>query len=300
MIGETLALGSAFAFAFANIAIARGARDAASGESAVILAIVATALIAGAGFLAVGPAREAGLAGIGWAAVGWFAMSGMLATVGGRLTLFKSIEYAGVVRASTVRRLSPVLALILASVLLQEIITPLAALGMAAIAGSFVLLWFENRTRLEHARPARLVTIGLLFGAASAALYACSYIARKLGLDIVPDPYLGAFIGAATGALWYAARAALGPETRALLVSTLRAPNRWQMAAALFISLGQVAQFAALTHIGVARVTFLNSTEVYISALLAVFVFRTEPLPGRAVLAAMALATVGVILVALG
>jgi hypothetical protein len=34
--------------------------------------------------------------------------------------------------------------------------------------------------------------------------------------------------------------------------------------------------------------------------LLAVLVFRTEPMPGRAVLAATALATLGVILVALG
>jgi drug/metabolite transporter (DMT)-like permease len=299
MIGEALALGSAVAFAFANIAIARGARDA-SGESAVILAILATALIAGTGFLLVGPARTGGTATLGWAALGWFAVSGMLATVGGRLTLFKSIEYAGVVRASTARRLAPVMALILAWALLGEVISPLAALGMAAIAGGFVLLWQDNRTRLDKDPPARNITLGLVFAGASAALYAFSYIARKLGLDSVPDPYLGAFIGAATGALWYAGRSALSPALRRLVVETLARPNPWQVAAAVCISVGQVAQFAALTHIGVARVTFLNSTEVYISAFLAVFVFRTEPAPSRAVLAAMGLATVGVILVAAG
>lgn len=299
MIGESLALASAVAFAFANIAIARGSRDA-EGESAVVLAVIATALFSGIGFLLVGPAGPQGASKVGWVAVGWFAVSGMLATVAGRLTLFKSIQYAGVVRASTVRRIAPVFSLLLAWGVLGELISPTAGVGMALIVGSFALLWLDSREKLEDTRAPIDVTRGLAFGTASAGLYASSYVARKLGLEDVPDPFLGALIGAATGALWYAVRSATNPGQRRMVLTTLARPNPWQAVAAICISLGQLMQFAALTHIGVARVTFLNSMEVYVSALLAVFVFRTEPMPSRAVLAATALATGGVIFVALG
>jgi drug/metabolite transporter (DMT)-like permease len=299
LIGEALALGSAFAFAFGNVAIARGAREA-QGESAVVLAVVATALLSGAGFLLAGPAGPGGTVTIVWAAIGWFAVSGMLATVGGRLTLFKSIQYAGVVRASTVRRLAPVISLILAWAILGELISAVAGFGMALIAGSFALLWLDSREKLEGNRAPEHVARGLAFGTASAGLYAFSYVARKLGLDDVPDPFLGALVGAGTGALWYAARSAVSPAQRAMVRATLARPNPWQALAAVCISTGQILQFAAITQIGVARVAFLNSVEVYISALLAVVVFRTEPIPGKAVLAATVLATGGVILVALG
>jgi drug/metabolite transporter (DMT)-like permease len=284
VIGESLALASAVAFAFANIAIARGSRDA-EGESAVVLAVIATALFSGIGFLLVGPAGPQGASKVGWVAVGWFAVSGMLATVAGRLTLFKSIQYAGVVRASTVRRIAPVFSLLLAWGILGELISPTAGVGMALIVGSFALLWLDSREKLEDTRAPIDVTRGLAFGTASAGLY---------------DPFLGALIGAATGALWYAVRSATNPGQRRMVLTTLARPNPWQAVAAICISLGQLMQFAALTHIGVARVTFLNSMEVYVSALLAVFVFRTEPMPSRAVLAATALATGGVIFVALG
>ena len=44
---------------------------------------------------------------------------------------------------------------------------------------------------------------------------------------------------------------------------------------------------------------FINSVEVYIAAFLAVAVFKTEPMPGHAIVMATLLATAGVILMSL-
>lgn len=298
VIGEALALGSAVSFAFANVAIAKGARNG-SDAGGVLLSVLVTGLLSGLGWLVAGGGAVS-TAALSGAAIAWFAASGLLATVGGRLTLFRSIAFAGVVRASTVRRVMPLFSLALAWVFLGQAISPLAGGGMALITASFGLLWLDNRRKLAGARDPADISRGLALGVASALLYALSYVARSLGLQIVPDAFLGAFVGAAAALLAYLAGAAVHAPFRAMVRGTLRRPDPWQLAAAVFISLGQIAQFAALTYTSVARVAFLNSVEVYISALLAVFVFRTEPLPSLHVLAATGLATAGVILVAAG
>jgi drug/metabolite transporter (DMT)-like permease len=301
VIGEALALSSAFCFAFASVAIAKGAVQS-SGESGVLLSVLLTGLLAGLGWLATGGAVPIapGPAALPWAALGWFAASGLLATVLGRLSLFKSIEFAGVVRASTIRRLMPFLSLILAWVLLGDVISGLAGAGMGLIAGSFVLLWLENRKKLQGRRDPSQVSLGIALGALSALLYALSYVVRSIGLDTVPDPFFGALIGALAALGYYVAACMVSTRYRAMVRDTLRHPNPWQIMAALCMSVGQILQFMALTFTDVPTVTFINSVEVYIAAVLAVFVFRTEPMPSAALLAATALATLGVILVALG
>ena len=79
-----------------------------------------------------------------------------------------------------------------------------------------------------------------------------------------------------------------------------RWPEPWQFVAALCISTGQISQFVALSFTGVSQVAVVNSVEVFISAYLAVVVFRTESMPGPLVLAGTLLATAGVVLVAIG
>lgn len=304
MTGEVLALLSALAFSFASVAIARGARSG-SGESGVFLSVVMTAALSVAAWSVSGvPVSLAEPQNPVWIAAGWFAVSGLLATVGGRSTLFKSIEYAGVVRASTTRRLMPFLALLLAWLILGEGISPSAGAGMALIAASFVFLYQENRQRLRTSADAGLdgtgISRGLAFGILSAALYAASFIARKLGLGEVPNPYFGALVGALVALLHYAGACMVSRRFRSLVWRSFSRPDPWQLLAAFCMSVGQISQFAAFLRTDVSRVAFINSVEVYLSAALAVLVFRTESLPSRPVLVAMALATAGVVLIAAG
>ena len=238
-----------------------------------------------------------------WTAIAWFVASGLLATVGGRITMFKSIEFAGVVRASTTRRLIPFLSLFLSWLFMGESVSALAGGGMVLIALSFAILFWDNRSRIriltDDPQRRAMISRGLAFGVISALLYANSLIARQFGLIDKPDAFFGALIGAVTAIFYYACAASVSAKYRLIVRAALTAPDPWQLLAALLISLGQLAQFGALMFTGAGMVAFLNSFEIYISAFLAVFVLRTEPMPGRAVIGATALATTGVMLMAI-
>lgn len=303
MTGEALALVSAVAFAMGSVAVAKGAKIDSS-ESGVLLSILATGLLAAIGWLIAGrpPEELVATRDTFWTALGWFCATGVLATVWGRLALFKSVQFAGVVRATTVRRLTPFVSVLFAWALLGEVVTGVAGLGMLLMALSFVLLIVDNRNKLDTAQlpEGADLTRGYTFGVICAVAYAASYIARKSGLDIVPDPYFGAFIGSTAALAYYLAGCVVSSDYRAMVRRTLTKPNSWQLLAAFCISAGQISQFMALTHTTVSRVAVINSVEIFISFYLAVILFRTERWPPPIIIVATLVATVGIVAVVLG
>lgn len=307
LTGEFLALGAAFANAMSSVAIAKGA-STSSGESGVLLSAIVTGLLSSLAWMLFGGSAVAASetpsgSGAIWTATGWFVASGLLATVGGRITMFKSIEFAGVIRASTTRRLMPFISLLLSAVVIGETISPLAGGGMALIAVSFLLLYWDNRAsvRISTDDPQRraMISRGLAFGVGSATLYALSFIARKFGLVEVPNAFFGALIGSVTALCFYAGMSTVSSNYRSIVASALKTPNPWQLFAAFLMSAGQIMQFAALTLTSVGRVAFINSIEVFIAALLALAIFRTERMPGGTVIVATIVATAGVLLMAI-
>ncbi len=290
-----------------SVAIAKGA-SSSSGESGVFLSAIVTGLLAGLAWMLLGggtgaASEPASGSGAIWAATGWFIASGLLATVGGRITMFKSIEFAGVIRASTTRRLMPFISLLLSALVIGETISPLAGGGMALIAVSFLLLYWDYRASVHISTddPERRAVIsrGLAFGVGSATLYASSFVARKFGLVEIPNAFFGALIGALTALCFYAGMSTISSRYRSIVASALKTPNPWQLFAAFLMSAGQIMQFGALALTSVGRVAFINSIEVFIAALLAVAIFRTERMPGGTVIVATIVATAGVLLMAI-
>lgn len=300
MTGELFALFSAFAFAFGTVSVAKAG---SSGSGTVLLSVVLTGSFALAGWMALGTGDVSQM----WAsptALAWFAASGILATVWGRLTLFRAIEFAGVIRASTVRRLTPFFSVFFAWLFLGELVGVATGWGMALIAASFLLLIVDSRRKLvdppDRAGQPSDIPRGYFFGVLCALSYALSYIARKLGLTELPDAYLGAMVGSLAALGYYAVGGLFSEGLRKAMADLLVRPGRWHFAAALFISVGQISQFIALTYTGVSQLALINSVEIYIAAYLAVGVFRLESMPSAIVLVATVLATVGVILTAMG
>lgn len=284
----------------ANIAIAKAARNKTA-NNGVLLSILMTGALSALGWL-LEPTSALGHGSNIAAAVGWFAASGIFATVWGRLTLFKAVLLAGVIRATTIRRLTPFFSLALAWALLGETVSGLGALGITFMAASFALLYVDNRQKLAAAElfPGADIPRGYMFGAICALMYAASYIVRKQGLELVPDPYFGALVGSAAALAYYLAGCLFSSNFRADVKTALTRPDPWQLGAAFCISAGQIAQFVALTYVGVGRVAIINSVEIFLSTYLAVIVFKTEKWPSMLIILATVLATAGVIFVAAG
>jgi drug/metabolite transporter (DMT)-like permease len=135
---------------------------------------------------------------------------------------------------------------------------------------------------------------------ASGGAYAFGLLARKFGLAGIADPILGTFIGALAAIIFYVVASAWVADYRRAFRELTKRINPWQMLAALLISAGQITQFAALQYTTVSRVAIISSLEIFISILLAVYVFRMEPRPAPTTLLAILVGTGGVMLVALG
>ncbi|MEW5420303.1 EamA family transporter [Amorphus sp. 3PC139-8] len=300
MIGPLFALLSALCFATASASIAKGAGQT-SGDNGAFLSVVMTLIVAGTLWLLLGNPLGSFDRALAIGAV-YFALSGVLSTVVGRLTLFRSVELAGAIQASLFRRLTPLFGAVFAFVILGETVGYLGVAGMAVVLASlFLVIAIKAEANPFEIRGDDVATThrGQVFGTLSAGSYGASYVARKLGMMYVPDPTLGTFVGALSGLLFYGIAMPVNRRFRAAICGVFRNTGRWQLLAAALISFGQVAQFFALINTGVAVVAIIGSLEVFLSIYVAAYIFKSEPPPGIRVVVASTVATIGVILFAL-
>ncbi|WP_172974925.1 DMT family transporter [Roseivivax sp. THAF30] len=300
-MGEVYALLSAASFGIAGAAVAKGA-PTAKGDNGVFLSIVLTLALSGLLWLAFGndPGTIDSATAL-WAGIGFFVVAGVLATVFGRLTNFRSIAMSGAIRSSVFRRLIPVFSIALAFLLLGERYPPTAMVGMLLILGSIGLAMWVRAPRAVGGPPdlsKNDLRLGLIFGTVSAFCYALAYIARKLAMQYLPDAALGALVGAITGVVWYVLASCVSARYRDSLFCVFRTAGPWQWLGALGMSLGQILLFFALISAPVAVVAIIGSLEMFVGAYLAAFLFQSEPVPGRGMILATILAAVGVALVA--
>ncbi len=294
MIGEALALLGAGAYGLAGLAILRG-QATARGDNGVFLSVVVTAALSFLLWLAAGRVPLRALTGGGaLPSLGFFALAGLASIVLGRMTMYRATAQLGAVRASLLRRLTPVFAILCAYGILGEVPGAATLLGGAVILGG-VLIYLAPAT--GGARPLPLPPRGLVIGVASALFYALSYILRRLGLDGLPDAALGTCLGALTGCAWMLATALWSGRGVRTLVLDL-GPWHWLAAGAL--SLGQVLQFFALQSASVAAVSILGALEVVFTALLILLFQPSEPVARGRFLLAAALAMAGTAVLMLG
>ena len=302
-MGELYALLSAASFGVAGAAVAKGA-PAAKGDNGVFLSVILTLMLSVSLWIFLGLDLDA-IDGVQAFLNGllFFAAAGILATVFGRLTNYRSIALSGAIRSSLFRRLIPIFSTILAFTVLGERYSPLVLTGMILILASVAIVVLARRSsskgNIELFTPNQ-VRLGLLFGAVSAFCYALAYIARKLAMVHLPDAALGAFIGALTGVVWYVFASPFSMRYRQSLTNVFTDAGKWQWLAATGMSFGQVLLFFALISAPVAVVAIIGSLEMFVGAYLAAFLFKSEPVPGRNIVFATVIAATGTVLVAIG
>lgn len=297
--GELLALLAAVMFALANVTISLGAVRR-KGDNGALLSVMVTAAVALLIWLIVGPRAVDTTAAVLAPALLWFALSGLLATVFGRIFLFRSIRELGAVKASALKRLTPFFSVLLGWAVLGEIVTGWMVGGMALIAAAFGLLIHQTLAAIAADALRGTPAAALLPGPASALCYAGSYVGRKFGLALIPDAPFATLVSAIAALGYYLVAAPFVPDYRRAFREAFVGVNRWQLVTAVLVSIGQVTVFAALTYTEVSRVAMIASLEIFLTTFLAVAVLKSERMPGPPTLVAALLATVGVVLVAGG
>jgi drug/metabolite transporter (DMT)-like permease len=299
LLGQVLAVLSATSFAVANNFISFTSRS--GGDKGVLFSVLATMAMSGLLWIAFEGSAGAHLPAAGrWEGIGWFAVSGICAMVFGRSLVFESIRRLGVTRSTAVKRLNPFFSVLLAALLLKEPVDATDLAGIAAIAIAFALLVRESFIHRQTLAVDAPPTPYYLFGVFGALAYAFAYVARKAGLDVLHAPALGTFISAVTGFAFFGVLALVSKRYAGNFRNMFTNLDWWIIGSALMVSLGQILLFAALSYERVSTVVMIASLEIFISILLSVLIFKTERMPGPAVLVAAILAMAGVGLVAAG
>lgn len=307
LTGEAFALLAAVFFAGSGVAVAKGVvRGGDHGDHGALLSIIITAIMAAVVWLVAPAVSIFASAGPGfYAGIGWFAVSGLLTIFLGRTLLYQSIAYVGAIRASMMLRLHPFFSVLLAALLLGEAISRTAGMGMALILLSFGLLLARTfgpgaKSQGVSPRDDGPSLMHYAFGPASAFCYGLGNIARKHALGMVPDSNFGTLVSALAGLASFAGAALFIERYRIAFTGVFTNASRWQVAAGVCASAGQLAQFAAIKHIEVSRAVMIASSEIFLSMFLAVYVLKTEARPDALTLVAAAVAMIGVVLVAAG
>lgn len=300
-MGEGLALLSATCFAFGNIAIVKGS-FAAKGDRGATLSVVITVCVATFFWLVLERGAYGDPASPDWASgMVWFALAGVFAMALGRSFVFVSIRRLGATRAASVKRLNPFFSVILAVMFLGEPIGWADLAGMTLIASSFAMLLHVSRLdRVRNGGADSPAPIDYAWGVAAAISYAGAYIVRKFGLIDISLPAFGTMISAIAGLLAIMAMALFIGRYRDNLRNMIRDATGWVVVAGLLISFGQITMFAALFYEDIATVVMIAALEIFISNLLAVYVFGIERRADPSLIVAAILATIGATLVAGG
>lgn len=186
-----LALASALCSAGATILIRRGLRRYGPYTGFWINLAVGTVGVWTA-VLATGGVGRPSLAGIAF-----FALAGLIGTVGGRLLRFVSIEAVGASIAAALINLSPLVSSLLAIVILGERVTLAVLAGTVVIVGGTTLLSAGGRR--GGLRPAQLVMPGL-----SALCFGVVALLRKVGLSGM-EPLPGVAVNVTAALIAYTA-----------------------------------------------------------------------------------------------
>lgn len=301
-MGELLALLSATCFAAANVTISRGAGPKGE-DNGAFLSILLTASIAGVMWLV--QSLQHGWPVLNLAGVLWFGGAGILTIFIGRVFFYASIQHLGAVRASAVKRLNPLFSVMIGAGLLGESFDRAMLVGMVLIGASFgVLIWQSLQARTSATdKPAsnepatswsaKLRKLGFFYGPVSALAYACGYVARKYGLQALPDAAFGTMLGSVVGALVFVLMAQFINSYRTALRQTFAAFNPWLLAAGLLSSAGQLLYFFALSYSTISRVAMISSVEAVVTIFLTVIVTRSFKQLSGPVLLAVSLGVIG-------
>lgn len=175
-----LALSSALFAASATILIHRGLQGSSFYAGAWINVVVGAVVAWSAAALLV-PIEE-----YTWRAVPYFALSGLIGTTGGRLFRVLAIQKVGAPVAAAVNNMTPLVASVLAILLLGERVTPPIVGGTLVIVAGTILLSLSGRYTGFQVRH-------LAYPFIAASCFGTVQILRKLGLASA-GPLLGATI----------------------------------------------------------------------------------------------------------
>jgi drug/metabolite transporter (DMT)-like permease len=265
MLFETLALVTSLTNALGATLIARGMKGSKPIVAAFYSVAIQTAILLGLLLMR--------MPQLNLVAVGYFALGGVLSLGVARLLNFVAMRKLGVAKTSALIGSSPVITTLLSIAILSESPDLMTIAGAATVALGVALISGASGFKIEKA---------LLIGLASALAYSLSNIASKSGVQIQPEPFLSATVGAVAGLVFITAYIAATGQTRELGIS--RGSLACFAATGVLSSIGWLAMMAALETGSVGVVTTIVYSYPLFALITTRLLMREEKLTTRTII----------------
>ncbi|MEM0053391.1 MAG: DMT family transporter [Nitrososphaeria archaeon] len=220
-------------------------------------------------------------------AIALFAIGGLLSLGVGRLLYFISMNKIGVARSSAIIGSSPVFTVILSIPILAEQPSIITILGAAAVTAGIILASGAREFKIEKA---------LAIALAATLSYALSNIISKAGLQIEPDPYLSAQVGATASLIFFLAYIIFANQRNSIKVP--KTSLLYFIATGVIMSVGWLAMMSALKLGSVSIVTTIVYSYPLFTLLLTKLLLKEERFGKREILGSISI-VFGVTLVTL-
>jgi len=279
MLFETLALVTSLTNALGATLIARGMKGSKPIVAAFYSVAIQTAILLGLLLMR--------MPQLNLVAVGYFALGGVLSLGVARLLNFVAMRKLGVAKTSALIGSSPVITTLLSIAILSESPDLITIAGAATVALGVALISGASGFKIEKA---------LLIGLASALAYSLSNIASKSGVQIQPEPFLSATVGAVAGLVFITAYLAATGQIRELGISG--GSLACFAATGVLSSIGWLAMMAALETGSVSVVTTIVYSYPIFALITTRLLMREEKLTTRTIIGST-LVVLGVAIVTL-
>jgi drug/metabolite transporter (DMT)-like permease len=258
------------------------------------------------------------------AGVLWFIAAGIVTTFLGRNALFGGISRIGSSRTASIKNTNPIVSVAIAVLFLGERLPLLAVVGAGiTFFGLFLLVYEAYRQREmgpkqtgeedvadialesealaeggppQNTSAAPVAMIGTLLAVCAAVFFGTGQTLRAVGIEYMPNAFLGAMIGSWTALFSYLAmQVALG-NLQAVSKNSFGSFRLYFWLAGIGTSIGQIGFFIAVTFAPVSQVVVITASETLLTLVLAaIFVRQFETVSRRVVVAASAVFIGGVI-----
>lgn len=280
---ESLALITAFLYGCSSVLVRLGLNS--SKPSQAVLVSSATNFVLLWSLFLLNPAYT-----IDFNAILWFSLAAILASFLGRMFHFKGVEKIGVSMNSSIVGSSSLFSALSASMFLGENFGPLVYVGVVLVIFGIILLSFKKNNK----NGGWWKNSELIWSFLASICYGTSVTTRKIGLNIVDQPFFGATVGitASTGiySLYFLAFEKGGVrrslDTRSVIFFIL---------SGVCTSVAWVLSFTATSMGAVTIVSALVSSYPLFSIILSRIILKEE-ITGKIVLSSL-LIILGVVIV---
>jgi drug/metabolite transporter (DMT)-like permease len=263
----------------------------------------------------------------------WFVGSGLLTSFLGRNMLFTSIGLVGSSRAAAIKNTAPMFTVAVAVFFLAERLSPMAASGIGlACLGLFLLIYeafhnprsnrerradeketteamLEPETLVEDAsKPASnpsgpsgvsTVIIGTLIAVLAAIFFGLGQGIRKVGLEYMPDVFIGATIASWTALVSYLVMSVLRGRADLVFRASFANFHPYFWLAGLTTTIGQLGFFTAIMFAPVAHVSVIAASETLLTIFLAAVIIGQAENISRQIIVAACFVFAGAAVIAL-